>query len=482
MWEPLVDEGEPALPTPQRQACESPADVLFYGGAAGGGKTDLLIGLALTQHRRAIIFRRTFTQLRAIEDRVAEILGGRAGYNAQARVWQLLDGRRLEFGACQHPGDERAFQGRPHDLKAFDEVTHFTEAQVRFLMGWLRTTVAGQRCRVVCTGNPPTTSEGDWVMRVFGPWLDPQHPNPARPGELRWYATVDGEERECETGAPLRWRGETIRPLSRSFIPSRVEDNPYLIRAGYKATLQALPEPLRSQMLEGAFGAGREDDPWAVVPTAWIEAAQERWRTHGGAPSDPMTALGVDPARGGRDETVVAPRHGAWFARQIVQPGHATPDGPAVASLVVSLMRDGAVPVVDVIGIGSSVYDHLRTAGVRAQAFNGAAASHGRDRTGQLGFYNARAEAWWRMREALDPASGERLCLPPDPRLRADLAAPRWKLTARGVLVEAKDALIKRLGRSPDRGEAAVYALMADTARRVRRAPQPQTDYDVLRY
>ena len=45
------------LPGPQTQALQTEADVLFYGGAAGGGKSDLLIGAALNEHTRSILFR-----------------------------------------------------------------------------------------------------------------------------------------------------------------------------------------------------------------------------------------------------------------------------------------------------------------------------------------------------------------------------------------------------------------------------------------
>ena len=471
VWQPLVDIDAPESPTPQQQALDSPADDLFYGGAAGGGKTDLLIGTALTRHYRGIIFRREAKQLKAIEERAVELLGTRDGYNSQDHIWRLenradVPAAMLRFGGCQHPGDEQSYQGQPHDFIGFDEITHFHESQFRFLKGWNRTTKQGQRCRVICAGNPPTSSDGDWVIQYWGPWLDPEHPRPARPGELRWYAVIDGEDIEVEDDTPIEWNGETIKPRSRTFIPSRIEDNPFLIDTGYKATLQALPEPLRSQMLKGSFEAGKEDDPWQVIPTEWVRAAQERWKNRT-KPKTPMTALGVDPARGGRDETVLIARYDDWFAEPVAKPGHETPDGPSVAALTVSTLRDGAGAIVDVIGVGGSVYDHLKGNGVLCMAFNASEKSDARDKSGSLGFINKRAEWWWKMREALDPAYGEEIALPPDPRLRADLCTPRWKLAARGIQVESKEEIAARIGRSPDRGDAAVYALCDELVKEV---------------
>ncbi len=172
-----------------------------------------------------------------------------------------------------------------------------------------------------------------------------------------------------------------------------------------------------------------------------------------------MTALGVDVARGGRDSTVLSPRHGAWFAEQRLYPGQTTPDGAKVAALVAGALDDGAAVNIDVIGVGTSPFDHLRENGVATNPLNGAEASRARDRSGRLGFANKRAEWWWRMREALEPGLGQGLMLPPDRGLLADLVAPRWKLTARGIQVESKEDIMRRIGRSPDRGDAAVYAL-----------------------
>lgn len=436
----------------------SPADVLGYGGAAGGGKTDFILGCALTLHERSIIFRREAVQLEGLVSRSRELIGNQGRYNGSSRIWSLKNGQVLEFGAVKEADDWTKYQGRPHDFIGFDEAANFAEGQVRALMGWNRTVIPGQRCRVVMGFNPPTSAEGYWIIRYFGPWLEPNHPHPARPGEVRWYASVDGQDVAVEGSDPFEHNGKTITPQSRSFIPARVEDNPYLMATGYAATLEALPEPLRSMMRDGSFTAGHEDHLWQVIPTAWVEAAQARWT----ADCDkPMDAVGVDPSRGGRDQTVIAKRHGHWFAPLKTYAGMDAPDGPTVAGLVVPQVKDRAVIHVDVIGIGASVYDHLKGIGVQVVGINGAEGSDARDKSGRLRMANKRAEVWWRMREALEPDSGQNIALPPDPELKADLCAPRWTLSARGVLIEDKDDIIKRIGRSPDRGDAVVYAHVA---------------------
>jgi len=113
--------------------------------------------------------------------------------------------------------------------------------------------------------------KGRWVIDFFAPWLDRKYPNPAEPGELRYCATVAGKDvwvkdarafviidgaRVYDFDPDSYKPEEIVRPLARTFIPARVTDNPHLVNTGYMATLQALPEPLRSQMLHGDFSAG----------------------------------------------------------------------------------------------------------------------------------------------------------------------------------------------------------------------------------
>jgi hypothetical protein len=470
LWRPLQG--------PQVMAYNSDADQVGYGGAAGGGKTDLMCGTALTKHKKAMILRREATQLLGIIDRIADILGSRDGYNSQLNLWRVADPpMTIEFGSTPNPTDWMKYQGRPHDFLGLDEATNFPEIVVRALLGWLRTTIPDQRCQALLTFNPPTTAEGRWIIPFFGPWLDDKHPNPAKPGELRFFAMLNGREVEVESKLPFVLIGEDqeydfdpkdfapadiILPVSRTFIASRVSDNPYLTGTGYISTLQAMPEPLRSQMLKGDFKAGMEDDAYQLIPTAWVDAAMARWkpRTEKGT----MDSMGVDIARGGRDEMQIARRHGTWFDEMAGVPGNQVPTGPLAATQILVHRRDRAPVHLDIIGVGSSPYDFLTENSVQVIGINGAAKAHGKTVSGNIGFVNLRAEIYWRMREALDPLNPKPIALPDDQKLKADLTAPRWMLRSNGIQVESKEEIIKRLGRSTDRGDAAVYALV-DTPR-----------------
>lgn len=458
----------------QSEAADCTADVLGYGGSAGGGKTDLIAGLSLTEFDRSVIFRREKAQTEGIIQRLTEILGGSDGFNSQKAIWKAQVGgieRLIEFGGLDNLTDHQRWQGRPHALKAYDEATEMREFQVRFTMGWARTSRPGQRVLRLLTFNPPTTSEGRWVIDFFGPWINPLHPRPAKPGELRYFTTIAGKDTEVESAEPfVIFKGEPlydfdpadfgpdkiITPLSRTFIPSRVTDNYFYVRSGYINTLQQLPEPLRSQMLEGDFNAGVEDDAWQVIPTKWIDAAMERWEAR--QAKGEMDTIGCDPAMGGKDKFVMAPRHGVWFDQLIRVPGIEVPDGQTGAALVVKHRRDRAVVSIDVIGWGSSTLNMLQENEVQCHAVNGANKSLERSRTGDLKFANYRSEIVWRMREGLDPNNPDPWALPPDPELRADLAAYKWKMTASGVQVRSKDEMKEELGRSPDSGDACIMA------------------------
>jgi hypothetical protein len=452
-----------AQPGPQLRALESDADILYYGGQAGGGKTDLLLGLALTEQEHSILFRREGVQLTGIIERITKMLpDGRKGFSqnsGQGGIWRLPQGRILELGSVKEPGDWMKYQGRPHDAKLFDEIPHFTELQFRSLIGWMRTDNPKVRQRVVCAGNPPTDPEGEWVIRFWAPWLDENHPNPAKDGELRWFVTdEDGQDMEVSGPAMVKLKGRMVKPKSRTFIRSSVDDNLFLATTGYADTLMALPEPLRSMMAEGNFNAGRTDDVWQLVPTHWVEAAQRRWQARD-TNKGTMDRLGFDIARGGIDRSVAARRHGQWFDELVTTPGAFTNDGPKAAAFIVALIRDGAAICADGVGIGTAAVDFMRGMNLNVESIIGSEGSKSMDKTGKLRFKNRRAEMYWRLREALDPAGDDPIALPPDPELKTEILAHRYKVVQMGqaeagIQVRSKDEVMEAIGRSPDKSDA----------------------------
>jgi hypothetical protein len=184
--------------------------------------------------------------------------------------------------------------------------------------------------------------------------------------------------------------GKIIRPTSRTYIPASVKDNPYYAATDYERQLDALPEPYRS-LLMGGFKTTFKDADFQVIPTAWIEAAQARWKPDGMKPFA-MTAMGFDPAGGGNDAAELCWRHGGWYAPIITAKGEETADGSASAATITRYRRDNAPVVVDVGGgYGGGVTLRLKDNGIAYAPFNGAGASHVKSKDGQLGFANKRA-------------------------------------------------------------------------------------------
>lgn len=459
-------------PGPQTMAYESKADIILYGGAAGGGKTDLMIGLAVNEHKSSAIFRREGVELDGIVERSKEILENIGRYNGQDSVWSLPNRARIKFGGMREVKDWRKFAGRARDFMGFDEAGEFAEEQIASIKAWLRSVDPDQHCRLLLTSNPPRGGEGDWMIEWFAPWLDPMHPNPAEPGELRWAIIVTEagvtETVWCDNGEPREINGEEYFPKTRTFVPALLDDNPYLRHdKHYRGTLQSLPEPLRSQLLYGDFLAGREDHDYQVIPTEWVELAIARWKDI--PPSGRiMLSIATDVAQGGKDNTVVSKLFApAWFDNLVVKPGIDTKDGTAVGSLIVSEMRDGALIGIDMTGgWGGAAKLHLENQGLYCQGIVASEGSGLRTKDQALAFFTKRSELWWRFREALDPKSGENIALPPDKRLKAELTTVRWKLKPgrpasgiRGfILVEAKDDIRKRIGASTDRADAVLMS------------------------
>ena len=463
---------------PQMAAFNSKADVLGYGGGAGGGKSALLAMVAVLNHTKAVIFRRDGKETGTLMEEAVKFAGTDDGLNRQSGVFRLPDGGIIEFGGLGNPGDEKKWQGREHDLIGVDEATEVRGDKFRFVMTWLRSSKRGQRCRAILTFNPPGGPDdpggnvGRWVIDFFAPWLDERHPNPALPGELRYFITdADGIDKEVPDATPVEVEvgGEKYyqTPQSRTFIPALAVDNVYLRNTGYIDNLLSLPEPHRSRMLKGMFHTGVADDEYQILPTKWVDAAMARWReAKEGFKLDQfrrenMNSLGIDVARSGADRTVLARRHGWFWDELIEEPGQDTPNGRAVMALALQHVRDHAWICIDSGGIGASPYDYLRDAvgqqcvGIQGQQRKGLPKLHEEHDT----MFNMRATLYWMLRLALDPDKGLNIMLPDDPKLRSELLAMRFHRKRGPVLVEEKEEVKLRLGYSPDRADAVVYSL-----------------------
>jgi hypothetical protein len=447
---------------PQWSALLTRAFETLYGGAAGGGKSDLLLGIARYEHRRAVIFRRTYSDLeRSIIPRSQEFYnnGSTDGYNGSKYVWKL-EGRMIWFSHLEREDSVFSHQSAQYDLIGFDELSHFTQGQYEYLFSRARSTKKGQRVRMIACTNP---DPGGWVFKRWAVWLDPSIPNPAKPGELRFFKRAPNGKDEIETTA------DDPDGTSRTYIPALLSDNPFLRDDDqYRRNLNAMPEPFRSQLLYGDWMAGARDADYQVIPSAHIRDAISRWREWQGAGfPGTFSALGADIGGGGAqsDKTTLADAYDVVKVRAvdelvIANPETATMEICGQIGPRLDQHRNGGA-YIDTVGIGAGVYHRGRELNMRVYAFKAGAATELRDKSGIYKFANWRSAGWWLLREMLEPGSGFDVCLPPDNELFADLIAPRFTYTSSGeIAIESKDLIRRRRGKSTDYADAVIQAII----------------------
>ena len=228
----------------------------LFGGAAGGGKSYFLLAAALQfvdwPEYRALILRRTFQQLRIAEgllDLASEWLSHQAvgidSIGGHPTRWRFPSGAMLDFGHCQHLKDRTQYQGGAYHFVGFDELTQFMFEQYRYIAfsRQRRRVDASIPIRVRSTSNPG--GEGhDWVRDRF----------------LMHGATIGD-------GSPI-----SFVDGSRSFVASKIRDNPHLDADEYEKSLDELHPYEREMLMDGNWDAR---PPGSLFQREWFHVFDE---------------------------------------------------------------------------------------------------------------------------------------------------------------------------------------------------------------
>lgn len=214
---------------------------VFYGGAAGGGKSDALVCEALRQvhipYYKGLILRKTFPQLEDLilkSKRYYPLAVPKAKYNEARHVWTFPSGAKIYFGSMPNKTSFLNYQGKSYAFIGFDELTHFTEEEYTYLISRNRADGPGERVYIRSTGNPGGVGHG-WVKARF---ITAMPPN----STYRYKDSVITPD------------GQTIQAIrTRRFVPSSVFDNKILLDndPNYIASLASLPERKKKALLYG---------------------------------------------------------------------------------------------------------------------------------------------------------------------------------------------------------------------------------------
>lgn len=224
------------------------------------------------------------------------------------------------------------------------------------------------------------------------------------------------------------------------------------------------PNDLFRVKVRGMFPKAASD---CLIPYEWVIIAQNNWKRiieekGVGYIPDASLSLGVDVAGMGRDSSILCPRYDNIVLELVCHKSGGKADHMRVAGMVVNEMnrakvKNGSRALIDTIGEGAGVYSRLveiNLQGATSCKFSESAKGLS-DVTGQYKFENMRAYLHWCVRDWLDPRNKNNPALPPDDELLEELTAIKWSFRSNGdIIIEAKDEIKERLGRSPDKSDA----------------------------
>jgi predicted phage terminase large subunit-like protein len=271
-------------PGPQELFLASSADIVVYGGAAGGGKSYALLIEGLRHIFRvkdygAVIFRRTYPEIKAegsLWDTSRKIYSQIGGTSKESDLsWSFKPhNNTVSFAHLEHDKDVHKYQGAQMPFIGFDELTTFTEYQFFYLLSRNRS-ACGVRPYVRATCNPDPDS---WLAGFISWWIDHDtgYPIMERSGVLRWFIRMNDELIWASSRDELLAKyGSEVMPKSVTFIPARLSDNRILETQNpeYRANLLALPMVERERLLNGNWKIRAQAG--TVFRREWFEITDE---------------------------------------------------------------------------------------------------------------------------------------------------------------------------------------------------------------
>jgi phage terminase large subunit len=366
------------------------------------------------------------------------------------KEWQVAPGWFALGLSCKDPDSFQGLHASSGDiLIVVDEASGVPDEIADAVAGSL----SSQRARLLSIGNP--TNPNGWFAKEF-----------TRPGVKTFNISAFDTPNFTAFGITLEdlKSGEWEKKVNGHDMPY-----PALVTPVWAAEmLQSWGEesPLFIAKVKGQFPQESEDQ---IIHLQWVERARSRcveWEDEEKKDFVPLLPieLGLDVARFGRNETVLALRKGMLASILSRWRGKDTME---TTGRVVRALQETKASVVKVDdgGVGGAITDRLKELKLPVEPIN--ASSKARD---EKKFFNARAEMWWHTRELLRLDS---LLLvstndfSQDSILDGQLCAPRYSIDSKGrIQVESKEDMEERGIQSPDRADALLLALYPSKRRK----------------
>lgn len=245
-------------PNPGRQTLfyTHPANIVGFGGAAGGGKSDAMLfhhfyvldfetqrwmrGEISQSRARGIYFRRLAANLSEAEDRFLSIApqtnaNGMDGWNASTHTYKYPCGMKYRFAGMEKPRDYMKHQSFSYTDVSMDELTENEEEQFDYIFTRIRSADEALRpFHRLSWGTNPVGPGLDWVRKRF----------------------IAGRKSDVTYIRKIKNSDGSIHEISEVFIQAYLKDNPFLATGGeYEAALRASKPHIANILLHGDWWA-----------------------------------------------------------------------------------------------------------------------------------------------------------------------------------------------------------------------------------